>query len=224
LTVDPHLGTTVNRSTKILHSLQSPVGFSLRSSPLLFGHPCSPSRIDQRFVSETGVRPKLGKGGRKREGVNREPKERGGSFPVLINLPLCPWSVPSLSPHVFRTHRGSWSWIRAAAVTIVFLIKRSRVAAVATHDRPSSEYTFFGKNRKRKKLPDMQRDKKRVQRTRTITTLTTPISEVMGLCFNACFSQLEPKRPSGGRQKRAQRKTKRGRELGGLARSAQQAG
>jgi hypothetical protein len=29
--------------------------------------------------------------------------------------------------------------------------------------------------------------------TRTATALTTPISVVGGLCFNVCFSQLEPK-------------------------------
>jgi hypothetical protein len=64
LTVDPHLGTTVHRSTKILHSLESPVGFNLlRSNPFLFGHPCSTSRIDQRFVSETGARPRDVDGG-----------------------------------------------------------------------------------------------------------------------------------------------------------------
>jgi hypothetical protein len=34
--------------------------------------------------------------------------------------------------------------------------------------------------------------------TRTTATPTTPISVVGDLCFNACFSQLEPKPPSGG--------------------------
>jgi hypothetical protein len=32
--------------------------------------------------------------------------------------------------------------------------------------------------------------------------LTTPISVVGDLCFNACFSQLEPKPPSGGQTKK----------------------
>jgi hypothetical protein len=33
-------------------------------------------------------------------------------------------------------------------------------------------------------------------------TPTIPISVVGDLCFGACFSQLEPKPPSGGRQKK----------------------
>jgi hypothetical protein len=37
--------------------------------------------------------------------------------------------------------------------------------------------------------------------TRTTTALATPISVVEDLCFNACFSQLEPKPPSGGQTK-----------------------
>jgi hypothetical protein len=37
--------------------------------------------------------------------------------------------------------------------------------------------------------------------TRTTTALTTPISVVGGLSFNACFSELEPKPPSGGQTK-----------------------
>jgi hypothetical protein len=36
-------------------------------------------------------------------------------------------------------------------------------------------------------------------------TPTTPISVVGGLCFNACFSQLEPKPPSGGADKNVQK-------------------
>jgi hypothetical protein len=47
LAVDPHLGITVLRTTKILYGLKSPVGFNLRSSPFYFGHPCNTSRIDQ---------------------------------------------------------------------------------------------------------------------------------------------------------------------------------
>jgi hypothetical protein len=38
--------------------------------------------------------------------------------------------------------------------------------------------------------------------TRTTTALTTPTSVVGDLCFDARFSQLEPKPPSGGRQKK----------------------
>jgi hypothetical protein len=37
--------------------------------------------------------------------------------------------------------------------------------------------------------------------TGTTTTLTTLMSVVGDLCFNACFSQLEPKPPSGGQTK-----------------------
>jgi hypothetical protein len=33
---------------------------------------------------------------------------------------------------------------------------------------------------------------------------TTPMSVVGDLCFNACFSQLEPKPPSGGQTKKTQ--------------------
>jgi hypothetical protein len=49
--------------------------------------------------------------------------------------------------------------------------------------------------------------------TRTITALTTPISVVGGLCFDARFSQLiaEPEPPSGvGRKKKTRRHGKRG--------------
>jgi hypothetical protein len=37
--------------------------------------------------------------------------------------------------------------------------------------------------------------------TRTTATPTIPISVVGDLCFDACFSQLEPKPPSGGQKK-----------------------
>jgi hypothetical protein len=43
--------------------------------------------------------------------------------------------------------------------------------------------------------------------TRTTTALTTPISVVGDLCFNACFSQLEPKPPSGGQTKTVTHRT-----------------
>jgi hypothetical protein len=41
-----------------------------------------------------------------------------------------------------------------------------------------------------------------------------PISVVGDLCFDACFSQLEPKPPSGGQEKQKQGKEKE-REFGG---------
>jgi hypothetical protein len=41
--------------------------------------------------------------------------------------------------------------------------------------------------------------------TRTTTALATHVSGVGGLFFNVCFSQLDPKPPSGGQTKRIRR-------------------
>jgi hypothetical protein len=43
--------------------------------------------------------------------------------------------------------------------------------------------------------------------TRTTTTLATPISVIGDLSFNTCFSQLEPKPPSGGQKNRPMRQS-----------------